>query len=171
MKPLQLSMSYLAEEDRILLLIGTPNSEEYRFLLTRRIVKSLINALVKLMSIKIKETTMGPLNLKSAMLNYQHQQAVANSNFEEKFHAEESSSFPLGKDMILINGFAIKEQGDGFLLALQMVGGKEINMTLPKEVLHSLYKLLADTVVVSEWGIDTILQSVDTKPNDMSKLM
>lgn len=174
MKPLQLSMSYLPEEDRILLLIGTPDGEEYRFILTRRLVKSLVPALAQLMGLtpdENKPSETGPLDLQSARMQYEHQKAIEGSNFEEAFHSEADSSFPLGETPVLINGFVLQEQPNGFMLVLRMVNGKEMNMTLPQEVVHSLYKLFADTIQNAEWDIPLQLSSTLNKPQDMNKLM
>lgn len=170
-RPFQFNVRYLPVEDRFLLLIGTPTNAEFHLLLTRRIVKLLLPGIVEFLSKEIQSAPLDPPEKKEAMLDFEHEQTISQSNFQEQFVSEDSS-YPLGEEPILVNGMVIKPASEeNIVLAFQVINGQQVNFTLPKQVLNALYKLLSDTILAAEWDINIQLHEVQGFPGDKSKLM
>lgn len=182
MSSLQMSNRYLPDEDRMLLLIGTPAQEEYRLLFTRRMTKELLSALQKVIDIESESSTPSatgqsspvtannPLNLQAATKQFRHQQAVAHGDFKKKYQAE-GKKHPLGDQPILVIGFSISQQTEdnqGFGLTLKMANGKELNMSATSDVLHCMHKLFADSIINAEWDIDIALFASDNRPDQLN---
>jgi len=149
----QITMSYSPEEDRLLLRISTTEKSEFQFLLTRRFVQVLWPALMNVIE---REDPGSKQNLmpaaKKAVMAMQHQQAVGASDFTRK-HDEDSKK--LTPVPLLIVGGAVTPGKTGLTgLVLKTHAGAEIKLSLNKELLHALCKLLIETTMKANWSLD-----------------
>ena len=149
----QITMSHSAEDERLLLRISTTEKNEFRFWLTRRFVQVLWPALITAIE---QEDLKGKRDLmpaaKKAVMAMQHQQAVGASDFTHK-HDEDSKN--LTPDPLLVVGGSVTPGKTGLTaLVLKTHAGAKIKLSLNKGLLHALCKLLIETTMKANWGLD-----------------
>ena len=89
---------------------------------------------------------------KKAVMAMQHQQAVGASDFTHK-HDEDSKN--LTADPLLVVGGSVTPGKTGLTaLVLKTHAGAEIKLSLNKGLLHALCKLLIETTMKANWGLD-----------------
>ncbi len=154
----QITMSHSAEEDRLLLRISTLDKAEFRFWLTRRFVNVLWPAL---MTVIEKENPAAKKNLmpaaKKAVMAMEHQEAVAAADFTRD-HDKGNKNLTLGtgdsRGPLLVIGGSVKPGKGGMTgLILKTRNKAEIKVTLNKELLHALCKLLIETTTKAGWDM------------------
>ena len=79
----QMTMSYVAAEDRILFRLSTTSESEYRMWFTRRFVRILWGALIQVLERHPTIRDDMSKNVKEAVLGMQHQEAVQQSDFQQ----------------------------------------------------------------------------------------
>ena len=153
---IQLNLTFLPVEDRLLLRIASGKfgeMEEYRLLLTRRLVKLLWNALDQMLEIY---TTLDPRiqpEGRSAFKQFQQSAALSQTDFATPYTSGNLTA-PLGANPLLIYKFqASKGTGDNHILSLEATTGQIINITLSLQIIYSLRKLLADIIKETEWDL------------------
>ena len=108
MKIHQLSVVYLAEQDRILVRINTAASEEMRMWLTRRLMLGLWPLLTKLLTkhllkLEAAGTSLDTADdgLKKMLTDFRKEQFLQEADFQTPY-AENQSNLPLGEEPLLI---------------------------------------------------------------------
>ena len=152
--------------------IKTADESEFRFWLTRRYVKLLWPIVLKMLEadqqIAVQEDSLA----KSAVLSFQHEEALQQSDFATQFK-EETSTLPLGETPIVLAKIQLKRRADGTnLLCMHPERGEGIELAMNKQLLHSFSKLLADAVAGAQWDIELRITSADpaleTAPDRMN---
>jgi hypothetical protein len=149
----QITMSYSAEEDRLLLRISTQDKSEFRFWLTRRFIRVLWPALMAVIEREGLDTKRDLMPAaRQAVMAMQHQRTVGASDFTRK-HDEDSRN--LTPDPLLVIGGSVTPGKSGITgLVLKTHAGAEVKLSLNKELLHALCKLLIETTIKAGWGLD-----------------
>ena len=137
----QITMSFLAEDDRLLMRVSTTDKNEFHFLLTRRFVNILWPAL---MTVIEKEDPASKQNLmpgaRKAVTAMKHQEAIAESNFS---HTHDEDTKQLTPNPLLVTGGSVNPGKQGVTgLTFKTQGGAEIKISLNKTLLHALCRLL-----------------------------
>lgn len=150
----QIQMSFIPAEDRILLRINTMDSSGFQFFMTRRYVKLLWPILLAMLSrdeqISVQQTDIA----KKEVLSFQHQEATQKMDYSQDYQ-EQTTQQPLGDEPILLGKVAIKDRQDGTqLLCMHPETGQGVELALNQTLLHSICKLLQDTVARAEWDMD-----------------
>ncbi len=150
----QITMSHLAEEDRLLLRISTLDKAEFQFLLTRRFVNILWPALITVME---KENPAAQKNLmpaaKKAVMAMEHQETVAATDFTRD-HDEGNKDLTPGPGPLLVIGGSVQPGKSGVTeLVLKTRNNAEIKVSLNKELLHALCKLLIEATMKAGWDL------------------
>jgi len=154
----QITMSYSAEEDRLLLRISTLEKAEFQFWLTRRFVSVLWPALLTVIE---KENAASKKNLmpgaKKAIMAMEHQEAVAAADFTRD-HDEGNKDLTPGtgdsRGPLLVIGGSVKPGKRGTTeLTLKTMNNAEVKVSLNKELLHALCKLLIETTTKAGWDL------------------
>jgi len=162
----QMQLTFVPAEDRMLFRVNTEGGHEFRFWMTRRYSGLLFKALADLLRMEMKAKSGGeavspdkprvpdPVEemKESIEIEAEHRENVQKSNFETPY--EESQSFPLGEEPILLFRIAIKPgpQG-GPLLCLHPEKGGGIELALNAQIAHSLCRLLAETSEKADWKL------------------
>ena len=151
----QITMSYAAEEDRLLLRISTTDKREYRLWLTRRFVGVLWSALMRTMekSPVQKKAALMPA-ARQAVMAMEHQEALDRSDFshghdEKGFRNLTSKSGPL----LVVGGSVTPGKGGSAGIVFKTLKRAEIKFTLDKTLLHALCKLLTQTTAKAGWDL------------------
>ncbi len=179
----QMQLTFVPAEDRMMFRVNTEGGHEFRFWMTRRYTELLFKALADLlrMDMKAKSAEAGiPSEMprvpdpaeemkESIEIEAEHRENLQKSNFETPY--EESQSFPLGEQPILLFRIAIKPgpQG-GSLLCLHPENGGGIELALNAQIAHSLCRLLAETSDKADWKLDLRLVKPGPPGGDQSGL-
>ena len=149
----QIQMSFSPTEDRILLRMNTMDSTSFQFWLTRRYVKLLWPVLLKMLTKDGQILSQLSDEAKQEMLSFQHQQAAQNMDYSQEYQAEAQQ--PLGAEPILLGKIGTNQREDGTqILSMHPENGQGIELALNQTLLHSICKLLQDTVAKTDWDID-----------------
>ena len=161
-KPHQFQMAFVAEQDRMLLRIGTCNKAEYRLWLTRRVVRSLWEALLKIVEAgQAKNTPIEP-EKREAILQFEHQSAVEQADFKTPFE-EAADSYPLGEDGVLVSSISGGRKENGvYVLKLGSSQGKAITFNIDDRLMHSFMQMLIESSKLAEWGLQLRLPVSDS---------
>ena len=126
-------MSYSAEQDRLLLRVGTTDKKEYQLMLTRRFVRVLWAALIKVLEKQpdLKRDLMP--KVKKAVMAMEHQKAVSDADCSRK-HEKSYQNLTPGSDPLLVVGGSV-EPGNGgpTRLLLKTQTGSKIKLALNQE--------------------------------------
>ncbi len=148
----QISMSYLDEEDRLLMRVSTTAKSEFHLLLTRRFVSVLWPALITVIEKQDPEAKRSLLPAaRKAVMAMQHQEAIAESDFT-RGHDEGAKT--LTPDPLLVIGGSVKPGKKGITgLVFKTHTQAEIKISLNKTLLHALCKLLIETTMKAGWRL------------------
>ena len=160
----QIRLQYDAQEDRRLLRISTQARQEFRFWLTRRFVKLLWPVLMRLLESHEQVRSQSDSHAKKAVLSFQHQSALDQSDFSTAYR-EQGLQRPLGEAPVLLAKIQVKSgSGGNQILCLHPLEGQGVELALTQVLLHSLCKLVADTVRTARW--DLCVEVTEPSPQD-----
>ena len=149
----QMTVSFNAEEDRLLLRVSTTDKMEYQFWLTRRFVRVLWSALIKTIENAPEAKRPAAPAVKKAVMALEHQEAVGASDFSRN-HEPGHRNVTEGSGPLMVIGGSVKPgKGEITELHLQTRGGAEVNLALNRNLLHALCRLLIDTTTHAGWGL------------------
>jgi hypothetical protein len=148
----QIRIDYHQERDRLLLRVSTDDSSELRFWLTRRFVKGLWPALMK-MAETVGETRAQPdPTVRKAMLEFEHDKAVRQADFTTPYKAP--ANLPLGADPLLVTRLRAQPDGHGkAVLSLHPTQGQGMDLAMDAMLLHSFTRLLQAAVGKTDWDM------------------
>ena len=150
----QIRLQYDAQQDRGLLLVSTQARSEYRFWLTRRYVKLLWPVLTKLVESDEQVQRQTDQQAKKAVVSFQQEKALDESDFSTAYE-KQGLSQPLGAAPVLLAKIQVKQTENGArLLCMHPLNGQGIELAMNAVLLHSLCKLVRDTVQVAGWDLE-----------------
>ena len=151
----QITMSYAAEEDRLLLRISTADKTEYRLWLTRRFVGVLWSALMQTMEkspVRRKAALMPAAQ--QAVMAMEHREALEASDFSHRHDQKGFRNLTSKSGPLLVVGGSVTPGKDGSAgLVFKTLNKAEIKCTLNKNLLHALCKLLTQTTAKAGWDL------------------
>ncbi len=164
MKLHQLRIEFNPQQDRLLLRVSSADGKEVLLWLTRRCIKLLWPALIKLAQANPEIALQANPEAKKALLSFRHEKAVRQADFSRPYE-ESPRERPLGADPILIARIQARRdpQGRG-VLSLLPLDGKGIHLTLDDNLLHSFCRLLQQSVTQAGWDIALTLPQVLVPP-------
>jgi hypothetical protein len=165
----QFQMAFVAEQDRMLLRISTRDKAELRLWMTRRVVRLLWGALLKIIKAGPENNTAVWANKREAILQFEHQSAVEQADFNTPFQ-KSADSYPLGEEGVLVASMQISRRPNGaYTLKLSPKQGKGITINLDDKLMHSFMELLIDSSKRAEWDLELRLPvSESTTSTDVS---
>lgn len=151
----QITMSYSAEQDRLLMRVSTTGKSEFQFWLTRRFVNVLWPALMTVIEQEDPEVKQNLMpKAKKAVAAMKHQEAVQASDFTQTH--DEDAKTQTAEPLLVIGGSVEppKPGGKGVTgLTLKTERNAEIKLSLEKNLLHALCKLLIETTMKAGWDL------------------
>ncbi|MDA0998139.1 MAG: hypothetical protein O2944_08035 [Proteobacteria bacterium] len=145
----QLTMSYTAEQDRILFRIATTDKTEYRLWLTRRFVHMLWGALRQTFENDAELKRVVDKEVKDAILGMQHQEAVQKTDFTTPPVADTTNPGPL-----LVTGGTVNPGPELTAIKFKTSEGTDVRFNLNKQLMHAFCHLLVSTSLRAEWKLD-----------------
>jgi hypothetical protein len=173
MKLHQIKLEHSALHDRLLMRISTDDGQEVLLWLTRRCVKLMWPALVKLAQ-SAPDIALHSAAAKSALLGMRHEDVVGKADFSKPYDAGMRQR-PLGEEPILVARIQTKrnetnEGGAGqFVLTLLPEQGQGITVALDEALLHSLFNLLQRVVKLAEWDMELKLPAAAATPVEVPR--
>jgi hypothetical protein len=162
----QLSLSYVQEQDRLLLRVNTTDAQELRLWFTRRLCigfTPLFKKIVADMATKKTPTSdqaaaqLDPLAQK-AIAEFNAEASLQGADFKTPYKAE-AAKLPLGSEPLLVTEIRMTPQPNG---QLQIHFSEKIpnrptprsfQIALESKLTHGLLKLLDQALVMSQWGL------------------
>ena len=134
--------------------MSTVSSEGFQFWLTRRFVKLLwpllLNMLARDNLVLLQESEAA----KKEVMSFLQEEAAQNMDFSKSFE-DNFADMPLGDKPVLLAKAGAKTNDAGAqILSLHPESGQGIDLALNQQLLHSICKLLQDTVSKTDWDID-----------------
>ncbi len=150
----QITMSFSAEEDRMLLRVGTTDKAEYKLWMTRRFIRVLWSALIQVLENKSDLKADIRPTAKKAVMAMEHKEALGSTDFS-RGHEEDYQDMTKKTGPLLIVGGTVKQGKGGVTqLNLQVQGGGKVKLALNQKLLHGLCKLLIETTAKAGWDLD-----------------
>ncbi len=138
----------------MLLRIGTSEQSEYKLWLTRRFVRVLWGALMKIMEkdADLKKDLLP--EVRDAVLAMEHQEAVQTADFAQT-HAEDNRDLTSNTGPLLVKGGALTPIKDGLIqLKLDTDNGTSINVSLNKQLMHAFCHMTITSTFKADWDLN-----------------
>ena len=157
----QLQVSYLMEQDRILVRLNTHGAEELRLWLTRRMVKNLFphihQVAAELAAEQISDIGHDGAD-RRALTEFKKQESLQKADFSTPFDSQ-ATTWPIGDAPLLATTLHITPRENGALrIAFEesipgTSGTRSFEVTLGQDLLHGFLHLLESALQHSGWGI------------------
>jgi hypothetical protein len=160
----QLSVTYLAEQDRILARIKSPNAEEVRVWLTRRLMLGLWPLLSKLFTAHLLKLEAAGRSLdsvdeslKKMLADFRKEEFLRQADFDTPFD-ERSARLPLGNEPLLVTDVDATPLADGRLRLSfnerlpQVEEPRSFQVDLQPDLMQGLMHLLEQSLARAQWS-------------------
>ncbi len=163
----QLSVTYLGEQDRILVRISTTESSQVRLWLTRRLtlgMRPLLNAIQTQQLVQTEAAVTSQTDsrlsvdadMKQMLADFRKQELLQNADFDTPF-ADQGTALPLGEEPLLITEASVSPRGSAVHLELaEKLPGVEkprsLKLELEPKLMQGLLVLLDKALAHSEWA-------------------
>lgn len=170
MKLNQISVKYDPEEDRLLLRMNTDSEEEFKFYLTRRIIKQLIPLMNKYFDKEQENVSANVmLDSKKEIKEFQHSKMLEDVKFTNEYKEAPKTDQP-DKPPILVSKVIMKSLEENKIRLGFFPKEKEgLEFVTNLKFLHSLYQLIINASKRSEWGLVAQRAEPSSPPEDASK--
>ena len=149
----QIQLCYDQVEDRLLLRLSTTEGEEFRFWLTRRFVERLWGMLLTMLEWDDAVRQQFDEETRRSVMEIRHEGYAREGDFKTQF--QDASRLPLGPVPVVLAKANGSKRGEGLcLLSLLPAQGQGIDLTLDSKLLHLFVRLLRESVVKAEWGME-----------------
>ncbi len=152
----QMTMSYVAEEDRILFRLSTKDKKEYRMWLTRRFVGVLWGALGNTFAKHEDLARIADESIKDAVLSMKHQEAVQNTDFDTPV-LNDVTDTTSNTGPLLVTGGKVHPGKTVTGLVFRTQDGSDVRFNLNEQLLHALCHLMVTTCQRAGWKLDLTL--------------
>ncbi|MFZ6719600.1 hypothetical protein [Undibacterium sp. Ji49W] len=158
----QLQMSYLPDQDRLLIKFSfgeksSSSRQEIHLLFTRRLTMQFWPTLLEAMAKQVKLGKPGAAHASAEMVQMEHEASVAQmkdgGNFDAPF-ASKAESWPLGEQALLPDDIQFHVHATAaFRMEFIVAGGKKnFEVAMGRRLLHGFCKLFQDAVEKADWG-------------------
>lgn len=164
----QINVGHVPEQDRLLVRISTTDKLEYRFWLTRLLVRGLWKGLLQRMEGAEPVRQQAAPQTRAAVLGFQHEKAVSESRFGEKY-AQEALVPALPGEPPLVATINIGEGENGqHALVFRPRVGNGITVQFNDRMLHAFARLVSEAAQRAGWDLPLTLPA--TLPASTSTL-
>lgn len=169
----QLTLTYSAEQDRIMLRISTKENSEYQLWLTRRFVRAIWEGLVKTIERDPSLSQSLMPKVKQALVAMEHQKLIKDSDFSKKHasdninltpkiasrfspkHRVDKANNNLGAAALLVTGAQVKQIKDNLTsIKLKTEANSVIDFSLNKKLLHALCHMMVTSTQKAGWNLN-----------------
>ncbi|MBA2672120.1 hypothetical protein [Ramlibacter sp.] len=160
----QMSVSYVPEQDRVLMRVNTREGEEMRVWLTRRLMAGLWPLLTRLLTdhlLKLEDAgtslTSADDSLKKMLADFRKEEFLRKADFDTPFQPAEPAQLPLGEDPLLITDVDATPMAGGPLRLTfneRLPTGEKprsFNLEMKPKLMQGLMHLLDTALQQSRW--------------------
>ena len=144
----QFNGEWVMREDRILFRFSTSDGKEFRFWLTRHVVRNLIQGCQQLEVQMLSQSH--PQDVAQAMQEFKQQSTSQQMNFSQAYESQPER--PLGEEPALVIGLRIDQTGNQVSLDLETAAGHNVNLRITDEVLRMMVGLLDKIQLSAGWS-------------------
>ena len=176
MKVHQLSVTYLREQDRLLVRINTSDAEELRLWFTRRLMLELWPMMHKVLTDQLvsreSSITAGAAadeDMKQMLAEFRKQEFLQAADFDTPYH-EQQSKLPLGEEPLLVTDLAITHLA-GSMVALEFhenpPGGdnpRSFRLELDPQLMQGFVHLVDQALTQASWALPPRARDVAAEP-------
>ena len=160
----QFNGSYYPIEDRLQIRFNTPNDEEFKLWLTRRLALHLLH-FCEQFALKQLSTKHSPAIVKDID---QFEQLALKQKADFSTAYTPSQTLPLGELPILVTGITLKAidttENSPVNLSFQLENQMNLGLTISREMLNSIRLLLEELVAGAGWNTNSIESSSEEQP-------
>ena len=154
----QMTMSYSATEDRLLLRVSTTANDEHQIWLTRRFVKVLWPALFKGVEKQSlpPETAAAPTTtpqVKRAVMAMQHNDALQKTDMSQPHDEKKVNQASTEKPMLAVGGQCVPQRTGGIRLILKTSENLQVALNLNEQLLHAFCHQITSLTQKAEWDL------------------
>lgn len=149
----QINVGHAAEQDRLLVRISTTDKLEYRFWLTRHLVRGLWDGLVQRMQHAEPVRQHAEPQSRAAVLGFRHEQALSESKFGAPYEEEQLAPAQPGEPPLIVSVRLGASTTGGNALAFVPRNGAAINVQFNDRMLHAFAKLIRDAAAHAGWDL------------------
>ena len=168
----QLQLTYLAEEDRILMRLSFRAEsgvlQEIRTWLTRRLVSNLWPGILRALETQIKLDQPQAAHASAEMVGMAHQGSLtaikARGDFNLPFENPVQAFPPDGTPLLVTAAHFTIGAGQPVRINFTSANGDGFEVALTQEILHAFCRLLQDAAKTAEWGLSLNLPAASDEP-------
>ena len=160
----QMTVEFVAAEDRLLLRVNTTGRLEYQMWLTRRLVQGIWRLMVGAFAEAPEIKAQPAPRVKRAIMSMQHQEAVETADF--KTERETATAPPPGMDgPQLVTAVQCGRVSNSVRrLSFRTSAGKDINVNLTEEMMHALCHLIRQGAEKAGWNLELSIGDAASAP-------
>lgn len=134
--------------------VNMSNQSEVRLWITRRFLKTLWPVLMEVINTDPKVAAAVDPDSREAVVSFQHQEALAQTQFTKGYQAPQQAQRPMGDVPLLLVGARLQQTDKKqSLLVLTTARGREFKFTVGPRLAHSLCKLITDCLAQADWDL------------------
>ena len=150
----QMQITFVPVQDRLMFRLNTTAQTEFKLWFTRRYVKLLWQVLQQMLK-KTQTVVSADPQTRQAVLSFQHEQAIARTDFATQYQETPDSRRPLGEEPVLVSKIQVKPGPDNTqVLCLHPEQGQGLEIAFDPTLLHSFCKLLVEGVNKTDWDLE-----------------
>ena len=139
----QFNAGYAPVEDRVLFRVAMANNDEYRFWLTRNVLRGFFAQVEQWLAPRDAST-------QAAVESFRREAAVAGADFDTPLTP--GDHLPLGEVPLLVSTMRLTVD-HGVHVVLTLADGREADFGLSTEVLVGIRHMLKQAVTAADWGL------------------
>lgn len=161
-----MQMTYDPEQDRLLFRTSTRDGDEFRFWLTRRLVKGLRPLLQETLAREVQvQVPAGDDQARREVLRFRREQATRQADFQTPYQESGERRHPLGEEPLLVARVELSPLRRGrHTLSLLPRSGPGCNLALDPDLLHSFVRLLEDAIGRARWDLAAAVEEEPEAP-------
>lgn len=153
----QINITFNPLEDRLLMRMTTGSSDddsltEIRMWLTRRYTRLLWSVFEKILDESVSRYPQANSENKAAIRQLQQEADLTQADFKTPYQSAPVPT-PLGETPLLLSRIQVRKDPDGSHVLNLGTENQGINIVLNTQLVHSLMKLLAETVEKAQWDL------------------
>ena len=153
----QMTIEYVAAEDRLLFRVSTTARLEYQLWLTRRLVAGMWKMMVGTFAQAPDVKEQPAARVKKAIMSMQHQEAVGDADFATKRQTDTQAP-PGMEDALLVTAVSSKRIDEHVRrLQFRTTVGKDISINLTEEMTHALCHLIQQGADKAGWKLGLVI--------------
>lgn len=149
--PQHLDISYMPDEDRVLLVVRQVDGRN-SFWLTRRLLRALLDGLVELLKRSSDTVTRASNDVRSEVLLFEHMDAMTR-RLDTVVEPGAAPGMAAGSAPGLLHQIDLQARGDQVSISLVATSPDPVSVVMSRDNAHQLVSMLYDQALKAQWDI------------------